>query len=89
MFFFRLHLEIYDSVTEKETLVCLGNGKRRWCTQRNLMGARAGRIWNKDKLIASKPQLSLMSPNLHRLMACSFPLAYGVPGRQAAPNPEA
>lgn len=21
-------------------------------------------------------------------MACSFPLAYGVPGRQAAPNPE-
>ena len=59
--------------SQKRNFNVLGNGKRRWCTQRNLMGARAGRIWNKDKPIASKPQLSLMSPNLRsRLMAYSF-----------------
>ena len=55
-------------ITEKETIKCeaVFNDEH---THRYSWK----RIWNKDKPIASKPQLSLMSPNLRsRLMAYSF-----------------
>lgn len=59
--------------SQKRNFSVLGNGKRRGCTQRNLMGPELEGFGIRTKPIASKPPLSFMSPSLRsKLMAYSF-----------------